>query len=220
MLDPAAGGKEASRATVEQHGNVFRAEIFVPVWTSLLYVNDWFEPGAQPISATLTNRAGKLEITVENLLNRPLTEARLAHNHQMYDLGALAAGEKKTITLDPTTATSLQSWVAMHASDFQSAVQYRRNPLGDARSGHLENLPVAATAASFFGQLINQPQQRSWVAPPGLDLTPLVDRGDAVLLAWDANQTYASPMNLFKPPRLQRNTLLRLVVPAALGTRS
>jgi hypothetical protein len=40
----------------------------------------------------------------------------------------------------------------------------------------------------------------------------LVDRGDAVLLAWDANGSYTKPVNQFNPPRLHRNTLLRLAV--------
>jgi len=46
-----------------------------------------------------------------------------------------------------------------------------------------------------------------------MDLTPLVSRGDAVLLAWDAKGSYANPINQFNPPRLQRQALLRLAIP-------
>jgi hypothetical protein len=99
-------------------------------------------------------------------------------------------------------------------------VQSRRHALGDERTGQLENLPLTAMVASFSGQLPRPDQQRSFIAPAGMDLSHLVDRGDAVVMAWDANQTYASPINQFKPPRLQRNSLLRLAVPAPAGPKS
>ncbi len=213
LLDIGGSGKEASRADVEHHGNVFRADIFVPVWTSLLYVNDWFQPTTPPLNAALSNRQGRVEITVENRLDRPLTQARLVLRHLVYELGTLPAHERKTFPLDTATAIPLQQWVPQHAVEFQSAVQYRRNPLGDASRGHLENLPLTAMVASFSGQFSRPEHQRSFISPPGLDLSPLVERGDAVLLAWDANGSYARPVNQFNPPRLQRNALLRLAVP-------
>jgi len=42
------GGQESSRATVEQRGNSFRAEAAVPVWTSQLFVNDWWRQEPLP----------------------------------------------------------------------------------------------------------------------------------------------------------------------------
>jgi hypothetical protein len=214
LLDLNTGGKEASRANVEQRGNMFKAEIFVPVWTSLLYVNDWFQPGTAPLSATLSNDyRAQADISVENLLDRPLTQARLVFRQMVYELGTLPAHERKSFSLDPATGVPLQQWVPQHSAEFQSAVQARHNPLGDAGRGHLEDLPLTAMVASFSAQLPRPEHQRSFVAPPGLDLTPLVDRGDAVLLAWDANGSYAKPVNQFNPPRLHRNTLLRLAVP-------
>lgn len=213
LLDISYGGREGSRADVEQRGNVFRAEIFVPVWTSLLYVNDWFQPAAPPLAATLSNREGTLQIEVENLLNRPLTEARVVYNSAVYELGKLPAGEKKTFTLDSAAGVPLAQWLLQHGMEFQRVVQSRRATLGDAEMGHLENAPLTSMVASFCAELPAHDQQRSFIAPPGLDLTPLIERGDAVLLAWDANQSYTTPVNRFKPPRLQRNALLRLAVP-------
>jgi hypothetical protein len=70
--------------------------------------------------------------------------------------------------------------------------------------------------ASFAGQLPTPEHQRSGISPAGLDLSRMVARGDAVLLAWDANGSYVNPVNRFNPPRLQRNALLRLVVPPAV----
>lgn len=213
LLGFSHGGREGSRADVEQRGNVFRADIFVPVWTSLLYVNDWFQPAPAPLAAALSNRNGTLEIEVENLLNRPLTEARVVHDSVVFELGTLPAGEKKSFPLEASTGVPLAQWVLQNGVEFQSVVQSRHATLGNAEMGHLENAPLISMVASFSAQLPGADQQRNFIAPPGLDLTRLVQRGDAVLLAWDANQSYTTPVNRFNPPRLQRNSLLRLAVP-------
>jgi hypothetical protein len=212
LLDLNMGGKEANRANVEQRGNVFRAEIFVPVWTSLLYVNDWFQPGTAPLTAALSQANGQTQLVVENLLDRKLTDARVVYGGFVYELGILAAGEKKAFPLDPGAGLRLENWVGQHSSRFQTACQERRNPLGDGQSGHLDDLPLNSMVASFSGQFPRVDNQRTFVAPWGMDLSPLVEQGDAILMAWDANHAYTSPLNQFKPVRLQRNALLRLAV--------
>jgi hypothetical protein len=213
LLDLFSGGQEASQANVEQHGNGFRADIFVPVWTSLLYVNDWFEPGVLPLTATLTNSANQWQIEIENHLERPLNEARVVLKGTVYELGTLPARQKKTFPLESARSVPFQSFVVQHASRFQDAVQYRRNALGDASRGHLDDLPLTSMVASFSSQFPRPEHQRTFVSPPGLDLTPLLERGNAILLAWDENQSYTRPVNQFKPPRSQQNSLLRLAVP-------
>ena len=71
------------------------------------------------------------------------------------------------------------------------------------------------TAASFAAQLANVgPNQRGFVCPEGMDLTPVVERGDAVLLAWDPGHAPGNgSMNRFKTVRSHRDTLLRVAVP-------
>ena len=101
LLDLGGGGKRPTAPMSSSAAICFGRRSSCPVWTSLLYVNDWFQPGDLPLRAALTNRAGQVELTVENLLDRPLTEARVAHNHVLYELGTLAAGEKKTYPLEP-----------------------------------------------------------------------------------------------------------------------
>jgi len=213
LLDLNSGGKQGSRANVEHHGNTFRADIFVPVWSSLLYVNDWFQPGTAPMLASLKRQQGQLQLQAENLLGRALTDARLVYGGMVYEIGTLPAHETKSVTLDSTTAIPLVQWVQQHGNSFQRAAQSRHNALGDASEGRLDDLPLTSMVASFSSELPRQEHQRSFVSPPGLDLTGLVDRGDAVLLAWDAHEAFAKPVNQFKPPRLQRNTLLRLAIP-------
>ena len=185
----------------------------MPVWTSLLYVNDWFQPGSAPLKASISNQTGKWQVEVENLLDRPLTETRIVIKSFIYDLGTLPARQKKTFTLDPADGTALQAFVPQHGAEFQGAVASRHRAFSDEQQGHLNNLPLTATVASFPGYLPKPEHQRNCVSPPGFDLSPAVARGAAVLLAWDANHSLANPVIQFKPPRLQRNTLLRLVVP-------
>jgi hypothetical protein len=213
--------KQGSRANlIEHHGNSFRADIFVPVWTSLLYVNDWFEPASAPFLAKLKQQKGQLILEVENTLSRPLTDARLVYGGMVHELGTLPAHETKTFTLDSSPTVPLVQWVQQHGNSFQSAAQYRHSPLGDASQGHLDDLPLNSMVASFSDEIPSQQHQRGFVAPPGFDLTGLVDRGDAVLMAWDAHQTYAKPINQFKPPRSAQNSLLRLAIPAPVEGKS
>ncbi|MFO1499857.1 MAG: hypothetical protein U1G07_15935 [Verrucomicrobiota bacterium] len=203
--------RETSRANLEHRGNGFRADIFVPVWTSLLYVNDWFQPAEAPLVAALTNTPGGLRLNVENKLTRPLTDARFVVNGSIYELGTLPAGERKSFPLDAANGLPLQSWVLQHGTEFEGAVSSRRQALGGEGSGRLENPSLTSMVASFAAHL-SQNERRGFIAPPGLDLSPLVERGDAVLLAWDAKASYTAPVNLFNPPRLQRNALLRLAL--------
>ena len=59
-----------------------------------------------------------------------------------------------------------------------------------------------------------QGQSRNFVYPSGFELSPLVARGDAVLMAWDAGHTLtAKPLRRFDAPRSTQNSLLRLVLP-------
>ena len=80
-------------------------------------------------------------------------------------------------------------------------------------------------AASFISQLreVSQnPQQQynynnsSFLAPQGMDLSALVERGDALLLAWAADYAPVKPMNRFSARRTRRDTLFR--VAAQVGT--
>ena len=218
LMDLYAGGKEASKARVEQHGNGFRAQIDVPVWTSLLYVNDWFQPAPMPpVRASIAQQPGAhLELIAENLLDRPLSELRLVVQGRVHELGALEPHERKTFALDGLAGTPLATFVQSSSIQdgvsFVDAVQARRNLLGNNQRGHLNNPALVSTVASFSSHIPTQPNQRRFVAPPGLDISPVVDRGDAVLLAWDPNHSLIKPVNQFKPIRIQRNTLLRLTI--------
>ena len=109
----------------------------------------------------------------------------------------------------------MKTFVQTHGGNFSGAVQQRQHALGDSSQERIGNVPLSATAASFISQLdVSRRQQpRSFLTPAGYDLSELIERGDAVVLAWDAGHSLTAPINRFNPPRTQRNTLLRLAVP-------
>jgi hypothetical protein len=68
-------------------------------------------------------------------------------------------------------------------------------------------------AVSFISQLSgSQAYQNNFVSPPGLDLSPVLDHGGAVLLAWAVDYSPIKPVYQFSPRRLQRDTLWRLAL--------
>ncbi|PYK01031.1 MAG: hypothetical protein DME23_05240 [Verrucomicrobia bacterium] len=218
-----SGGQEASRAEVLQRDKGFDADIFVPVWTSQLFVSDWMQPGDYPFTATVrpkgSAQGAKWEVTIENRLDHELKEVRLIVRGRVYGLGNLPASRTSTLSVDQQSGTPLRDFVQQNGNQFVMAVQNRQHAFGDNASRWIDLDAAHLTAISFASQIMNvnvapYQQQRGFVSPVGLDLTPVVERGDAVLLAWDAGHAPADgSMNRFKTVRSHRNSLLRLAVP-------
>lgn len=207
------GGRDGNRGAILQNGNLFRGEIFVPVWTSLLYVNDWLQPGPMPITASVTHQQNTIQVVVHNLIPQPLSDARIVIKGAVHELGTIPPGESKTFALDPATGIQLSQFVQQHGHEFEQAINQRRTLLGSDRKGWLENPSLRAMVASFPSYLSAAQPHRSFVSPAGFDLSPLVQRGDSILFAWAQDHSFTQPLNQFKPPISTRNSLLRLAIP-------
>jgi len=212
-----AGGWNASaaseKATILQSGDSFKADIFVPVWTSELFVSDWWQSAPLPLIATVRNVAEGWEIHVENKTGQLLTNLQLVISDRIIDLGMLAGDQTKTQTITRRDGMSLKNFVTNLGGNFQNAVVSRQHALGSTASGQISDKPNSATAISFLSQLgLAQPYQSTFVAPPGLDLCPVVEHGGAVLLAWAGGYSPIKPIYQFTPRRLQRDTLWRLAL--------
>jgi hypothetical protein len=209
------GGSPASeRATVIQSGEGYKAEIFVPVWTSQLFVSDWWEPGSPPLSASVTSRGGeKWDAKIENLTDTKFTNVCMVIDGYLMRVGEIAPNETKTVTLSKTQGKGLREFVTQFGSSFQPAVSSRQRALGSSESGWLSNLPESTVAASFISQMFDQGNYMRFIAPPGLDLTSVVDHGNAVVFAWADNYAPVKPIYKFSPRRSQRHTMFRLAVP-------
>jgi hypothetical protein len=210
------GGLEGSRVTVEQQGNDFVADAFVPVWTSQLYVSDWLEPAPLPLTMTATRQSSGWQVTVENKMDRKLPGARIVLEGRIYDLGELPAEQSKTFTLETSAGRLLSDWARLSSQSFQMAAQNRRNSFGN-NEVPITDLATSSMAASFLS-LANDPQNgwNPFGSPGGLDLSRYAARGYGILLAWDPDHAMTAAFNRFPVGRSHRNTLLRLVVPLTL----
>lgn len=208
------GGQEGTRTDVTLLPSGFQAEVSVPVWSSLLYVTDWEQPSAVPLAGSLT-LGNQLQLTVENRLPRKLEKAVLAYQGRLYEVGPLGPNEKKTVPLDLRKGQPLGDFVRMASQHFQSAASSRRQAFGRDQQSRIELSADNVVAASFIALAGGFPgQQRSYLHPAGFDLSPQLQRGDAVLLAWAPNYSATTtPLRQFTPPRSTQNALLRLVIP-------
>ena len=138
-----------TKITTEQAGNSFKAQVSVPVWTSLLFVNDWFKADDRPLNASVQNRNGQVSVKVENPTDRRFTEVRIIVGEMIYEVGNLEAGKTFEAQLNPTSGKRLIDFVDMYGAGFDQAVQHRRNPLGSSGTPP-EDRPKTVTAASFY----------------------------------------------------------------------
>jgi hypothetical protein len=206
---PYGGGQDSSRGTVEQRPAGFRAVAPVPVWTSQLFLSDWWRQAPTPVKVEVTAS----QVTVDNELDSELTFVRLVVGDQILELGTVPRQERKVFPRQGASSTSLSAFVQNHSANFQHAVNVRHQAFGDTAAGRIRDWPNASAAASFITQG-NAPNNYANFNPPhGFDLSTLVQRGDAILLAWVPNYSPTKPLNQFATPRLRKNTLLRVAVP-------
>ena len=202
----------------EGDGSV-RADVFVPVWTSQLLVSDWWQPAPAPLKVTVTPQGRQWQVKVENRTDRNLSNARIVIEDYVVPLGEVPTRQSKTFTVSPEQGTRLETFVLQHGAGFEPAVQQRQRTFGGSGSGRLDDLPNGSMAASFLSRLrlTQQPayqySQRQFIAPPGLDLSAVVGRGHAVLLAWAADYAPVKTMRQFTPRRSHQNTLWRVTIP-------
>jgi hypothetical protein len=203
------GGDESEHAEVMQNGDNYKASIFVPVWTSQLYVSDWLEPSATPLKLDVASDGSDYTVTVQNLLDHPLTDARVAVGNRIIDLGELPANQKKTFKLTREQGSPLSDYVHRYGQGFQSAANQRQHAFGATGGGQIEDLPDSSMAISFISNL----SEERFITPPGLDLSPLLTQGNAVLLAWESDYSPIKPINQFNTRRSHKDTLWRIAAP-------
>jgi hypothetical protein len=203
-----SGGQSGEKSSVLQEGDNFKAEVFVPVWTSQLYVSDWWQPAAMPVNATVVPERDGWKVTVENHTDRSLTDIQLVIDGYLGQVGDLPANSTKAFTVARSRATPLRGFVNGYGMQFQTAVQSRQRTFGGEESGRIDDLPKASVASSFLSQM-----GRNFITPPGLDLSSVADHGEAIVLAWAGDYAPVKPLYSFSPRRSHRNTLWRVAVP-------
>lgn len=215
-----AGGEKAD---VLLSGDSFKAEIFVPVWTSQLFVSDWWQPADVPVDLSMEVAGNGWKAKVENHTPNKLTNLHLVIEGEIYDLDTVGPQETKSFTVARSDGRVLSEFVQQYGQGFQNAINARRSTFGASGGGHLDDLPDCTTAVSFLSELPNSRMQQgygqmpqnfgSFISPPGLDLIPLVDHGYAVLLAWAGDYAPGKSICQFTPRRFHRDTMWRVAVP-------
>jgi hypothetical protein len=206
------GGQATEKASILQRGDGFKAEIFVPVWTSELYAQDWWQPTAAPLQVSVRAQGQGWQVRVQNHTDHKLTGLQLALQDRIVPLGDVAANESRTVVVGPEMGMPLRTFVSNHGLGFREVIGYRQRALGATERGQISDLPNACMAISFLSQLAYQQGDYNFLAPPGLDLSPVVAQGGAVVLAWASDYAPVKPVYRFTPKRSQKNTLWRVPV--------
>ena len=134
-----------------------------------------------------------------NNLDRPLTNAMLVAEGRVLTLGNVPAGKSKTFQVERSKGVTLHDFVTRHQGEFQAAVTARQRAFGSSSSGQIPDITDSSMAASFLSQIAQDQNGYNYgfVSPPGLDLTPVAERANAVLLAWSADYSPMPPINKF-----------------------
>ncbi|MDB6017493.1 MAG: hypothetical protein JWR19_1982 [Pedosphaera sp.] len=207
------GGQESERANVLQSGDNFKAEIFVPVWTSQLFISDWWQSAALPLEVSVVSDGADWAATVINHLERAMSHAQIVVGGRVVDIGELPAGQTKTFKLGHDQGTALADFVRQHGGSFQGAAQSRQRAFGASSSGQVQDAINGSMAACFVSQLSGDQGNFSFISPPGLDLSAVAGRGNAILLAWSADYSPIVSINKFSPRRSHKDTLWRMSIP-------
>jgi hypothetical protein len=106
--------------------------------------------------------------------------------------------------------------VQNQAAGFQTAIQQHNAAFGHSSQGWISDLPNTTVAASLLSLTEQQPNYYSrFISPPGLDMSPVLEHGSAVLFAWAGDYTPVKTIRQFSPKRSHSDTLFRIAVPVA-----
>jgi hypothetical protein len=209
------GGRESARLELQQRDSGFDAEVFVPVWTSQLLVWEWSQMAALPIEVSMVAKGAQVEVSVRNHLSIPLTNVRVVSGHEVYDVGECPASQTLTRTLALGSGQALLDAVGTRTSTFAQHVQMRQRAFGSSVEQWVDLNPENLLAVSFLGYSPSRfsGNQRQFITPAGAEVTPLLSRGQAIVLAWVEDFSPVSSLRQFSATRNRQNTLLRVAAP-------
>jgi hypothetical protein len=205
----ADSGRVTLRA--EAAGAGYEADLYVPVWSTQMNVADWVQGAALPLQA----RYDGDRLTLANRSGHDFAAVVVVRDGRWFEAGKLAADAETGVDLPadrPVLGEQMQTW----RPQFDAAASRRDDLFGGNDKGeHIDDWAQGSMTASFGGLLtrLGNNQSRDFVWPAGLDLSPLTDRGDTVILAWVPDHLLVQPLNRFPAERQRRGTLLRLVLP-------
>lgn len=204
------GGESSESGQVVQTGDNFEATMFVPVWTSQLFLSDWWSSLAPPLVATLEHDT----VTVRNISGQPMSDAYLAWNGKVFSLGQLPTGEARTVWLeDPAVVNeTLEQFVRRDLGSFLTASRQRQRAFGSTGSGQISDPARAATVVSLLGSMSGGQKETQFTVPRGLSVGASLAAGEAVLFAFAPNSAPVPPLITSHARRTSVDTLWRVPV--------
>ena len=188
----------------------FEADMDVGVWSSRLGVAEWVETGAAPLQARWDGE----EIVVANRRTSPMTNVVVITDNRAYRIQSLEAGGEGRVRIDGR-GEPYQELVQGWTPTFQSVANRRAEVFGSQNEEHIDRWADATVAATFTRLASgNDSGTRNFIWSPGFDLTSVMTRGDAVILAYLPGESLLPPLNQFTAERQSKGTVLRLVLPA------
>jgi hypothetical protein len=208
-------GTEVSQIDLMQRGDGFDAELFVPVWTSRLCVSDWLHEGTTPFHAAWVGQGETRRLQLRNLLPVAIAELWVVDDERVYEIGELGAGASREVNFAEQNGVPLQSFVRSQAQPFAYSLQARHRAFGSDGNQWVEASGGLLTAVSFIGELEEMAgaTQRQYLSPAGLDLSGMIGRGDAMVLAWVPGHEPVPTLRQFKSVRSQESTFFRMALP-------
>ncbi len=203
------GGQDVAQGRIEQRADGVAGTMSVPVWTSQLFISDWWRRAPAPISLEVT--AG--EIRIANSLDRPLVAAQVVIGGDIFNLGQLPAHSSKTFVRTQLPTSRLDALMHNHGSHFTSVASARQQVFSATEGGRINDWTNGVMAASFARQLDPDPNgyQETFSSPRGFDLSDVVSAEQAVLVAWAPGYAQIPALNRFPANRAKRDTVFRVL---------
>jgi hypothetical protein len=211
-----SSAQELTRSDITQMGKGFTADVFVPVWTSQLFVSDWMQTAEEPFAMEVVKTGSDISVRIENKLKHTADRLWLVVEDRVIEVPRMQAGERKTVKVVRSGGQRLEDFVQQNTSNFGMAADRRRDAFGSSQANFLPNPPLHLAGASFLGKMnpANQPQYNNrvqFILPQGFELSEGLKRGQVCLLAWTAGYAPIPALNKFDPRRSTRDTLFRVM---------
>lgn len=199
-----------ARIAVRTQAKGVEAELDVPVWTSQLGVAEWVDTGLAPILA----RWDGPELVIGNRRQVAMTNIMVVRGTRLYRVKPIEGGAEGRVELGGQGESYMD--FARNWSPTFTQVAGRRNEVfgGGNAVEHIDQWAEASIAASFTQHTAGgDTSSRQFIWAPTFDLTPLVERGDVVILAYLPGESLVPALNQFTAIRQAKGTLVRLVLP-------
>ncbi len=222
-----SSGLDSGTSSVTHAGDGFMGDIFVPVWTSQMFVTDWWESGAAPLVAEVRVEGNKITGSVRNLSDEKMEGVRVFVRNRFFDVGTLAPGEIHPLDLSLNGGSMTDQFLSTVTTEFSQAANQRGSAFGRMNYTLLKDAKDAVMAASLVnGNVERQLEEQGFnghrnefASERDAGVGHLLhkrrgaalERDRAIVMAWAEESRPTVAMHQFNPRRASVRTLYRVV---------